>query len=203
MSLSATKRSTRSGSRRQSRKPAYAPQSWPARKTRRSSSVSSKSKTSLARLSFSYPREGRLRPAEPPQVGADHAVALGERRNDVTPGVPMLGPAVQKNKRRARFSGPCDVHAQPRRLDDLVINSGNSRQVVHHSGRSLCSATSYFERMQRDHTDELQEGLSAAPRGHRGRPRPYTRRYGHGAQLDEGLHESESVVFNRDARNPA
>jgi hypothetical protein len=50
----------------------------------------------------------------------------------------MLWPAVEKNKRRARFSGSCDVHAQPRRLDDLVINSGNSRQVEH-SGRSLRS----------------------------------------------------------------
>jgi hypothetical protein len=46
----------------------------------------------------------------------------------------MLWPAVEKNKRRPRFSGSCDVHAQPGRLDDLVINSGNSRKLLHHSG---------------------------------------------------------------------
>ena len=52
MSLSATKRSTRSGSRRQSRK-RVRPQSWPIRSTRGSSSASSRARTSLARLSFS------------------------------------------------------------------------------------------------------------------------------------------------------
>lgn len=51
----------------------------------------------------------------------------------------MLRPAVEKNERWARLSGPCDVHAQPRRLDDLVIDAGNCGQVAQHSVRSLRS----------------------------------------------------------------
>jgi hypothetical protein len=53
---------------------------------------------------------GRLRPPESPQIGADDAVALGEARNDVTPHIPVLWPAMKENERRARLSGSSNVH---------------------------------------------------------------------------------------------
>src|SRR4051812_16276536 len=80
---------------------------------------------------------GRLGPAKAPQVWAKDTVVLGEPWDDVTPGVPMLWPTVEKNERRARGSRSGHVHAQPGRLDNLVIHSREGRQVVQHSQSSL------------------------------------------------------------------
>jgi hypothetical protein len=80
---------------------------------------------------------GRLGPAQTPQIWAEDTVAFSEMWDDVTPGVPMLRPPVKENERWASFSGYPDVRAQPGRLDDLMIDSRNNRQVVQHERTSL------------------------------------------------------------------
>jgi len=80
---------------------------------------------------------GRLRPPESPQIGADDAVALGEARNDVTPDIPVLWPAMKENERRARLSGSSNVHPQAGGLHDLVIDSRNRGQAIQHGRASI------------------------------------------------------------------
>jgi hypothetical protein len=80
---------------------------------------------------------GRLGPPEFPQIGADDAVALGEARNDVAPRIPVFRPAMEENERRALLSRPSNVHAQTGGLDDLVIDSRNSRRVIQHDRGEL------------------------------------------------------------------
>lgn len=81
--------------------------------------------------------KGGVSPPESPQIGTDDAVALGEVRNDVTPGIPVLWPTMEENERRARLTGSSNVHPQPGGLDDLVIDSRNKRQVIQHDRASL------------------------------------------------------------------
>src|SRR5205807_8207110 len=61
-------------------------------------------------------------PAEAAHVGADDAVALGQRRNQATPGVPVLRPTVEHHD---RLAGPRlgDVRAQTVDLDEAVVDT--------------------------------------------------------------------------------
>jgi uncharacterized protein YjbJ (UPF0337 family) len=74
-----------------------------------------------------------LRPPESSEIGADDAVVLGEARKDMSPGIPVLWPAMEENERRTRLSGSSNVHAQPGGLNDLMIDSRNSRQIAKHA----------------------------------------------------------------------
>ena len=78
-----------------------------------------------------------VRPAEPAQVGADHAVALGQRADHVAPLVPVLRPAVEHHERLA-FAGLGDVGPQAVGDDIAVldaVNVGHPGQLERFGGR--------------------------------------------------------------------
>jgi hypothetical protein len=73
---------------------------------------------------------GRRRgPAEPAQVGAEHPEVLGERREDLAPLPPVLGPAVQQDERRGRgIAGLGDVDPQAAGLHvDVAVGHLDAR----------------------------------------------------------------------------
>jgi hypothetical protein len=71
-----------------------------------------------------------VRPTSAAQVGRDHAVALGERRDDLAPFPPVLREAVQEQDRRGiRVPGLGYVHPQAGRERDERM--GHARELRH------------------------------------------------------------------------
>jgi hypothetical protein len=70
-------------------------------------------------------------PTSAAQVGRDHSVALGERRDDLAPLPPVLREAVQEQNRRGiRVPGLGDVHPQAgRERDELMRNTWELRHL--------------------------------------------------------------------------
>jgi hypothetical protein len=104
--------------------------SWATSPTRRSASVSSSARTSARTWSTVYPSAGASVQPAPRRSGREHAVALGERRDDLAPLPPVLGAAVQEQDRRGiRVPGLGDVHPQASRERDERM--GHARKLRH------------------------------------------------------------------------
>jgi hypothetical protein len=72
----------------------------------------------------------RVRPTSAAHVGCDHAVALGERRDDLAPLPPVLREAVQEQDREGiRVPGLGYVHPQAGRERDERV--GHARELRH------------------------------------------------------------------------
>ncbi|HEY6685272.1 MAG TPA: hypothetical protein VI094_03585 [Propionibacteriaceae bacterium] len=81
-------------------------------------------------IAHGVPVGRRVRPTSTAQVGRDHSVVLGERRDDLAPLPPVLREAVQEQDRRGiRVPGLGDVHPQAGRERDERV--GHTRELRH------------------------------------------------------------------------
>jgi hypothetical protein len=81
-------------------------------------------------IAHGVPLGRRVCPTSAAQVGRDHSVALGERRDDLAPLPPVLREAVQEQNRRGiRVPGLGDVHPQAGRERDEGM--GHPRKLRH------------------------------------------------------------------------
>ena len=87
-------------------------------------------------------RAGRcVGPAEAAQVGRDDPARVAEPLDHAAPLVPVLRPAVDEQQRLAG-AGLGDVHAQPARFDEAVLDAGDVGDVVRHAAASMRPITS-------------------------------------------------------------
>ena len=166
--LSARKRSKRCGARRQSRKPIQPPQSWPTSFTRSRPSSSSTASTSVGQVLLLVAVARRVGPAEAAQVERQHPVAVGQRRHQVAPLVPVLRPAVQAED---------DVVAGAR-FGDVEVESARPHRAVADARRPSMAGSRRARRR-----------LRAGRAGHA--PRPSVQR-GRGRLAEVGEHLAPS-----------
>jgi hypothetical protein len=74
-------------------------------------------------------RRRSVRPAEAAQVEREHAVAGGERADDVTPLVPVLGPPVQQHDDVVAGPGVGDVEPDAVRVDEPMADPVEMRKL--------------------------------------------------------------------------
>ena len=99
--------------------------------------ASGRTNTQVAReLRLGVAALGRVAPAVPAQVGADHAVAVAEPRDDLAPAPPVLRPAVQHHDRLgAGVAGLGHVHPEAVDLVVVVADAVEFRKLGEHGGR--------------------------------------------------------------------
>ena len=123
------------------------PQSWPARSTRSSPSASSSAIRSRTKTSGSTGPGGASVQPKPRRSGTINRRVAGQPLDHAAPLVPVLRPAVDEQQRLAG-TGLGDVHAQPARLDEAVLDPVDRREVVPHAAASIRPMTSAAPRLE-------------------------------------------------------